>query len=323
MYQRHRTFWLLAVVLGIGCPTGVQAEKTSAKEEPLCLDIARFHVKDHFRAPVLASFLGRQVIDGLPFDVGGEARLFGQTPASRGEKTPYTLDGIRIGRRFDELHLIHHAAWADVEGQTIAYVCLNYDDGTKFIFPIRYGVHVRDWFHLPSYEKDSVTDPDTEVCWRHVPVQYKAPIRLWKSTFANPSPEKVVKTMDVVSARNLASYDVVAATVANRESARVVAPTADRQFDGKLRIRVVDEVTGAPIDGALVEPSMSVDGEGVIGAPFYTSSSGKGAIRYPVGLTSSLSACVKKEGYVSKSEGWNGDFPRAFTFRLAPKGDQY
>ena len=146
MYRWHRSFWLLVVVVGIGCPTDVRAEKSNAKEEPLCLDIARFHVKDHFRAPVLASFLGRQVIDGLPFEVGGEARLFGQTPASRGEKTPYTLEGIRIGRRFDELHLIHHAAWADVEGQTIAYVCLNYADGTKFIFPIRYGVHVRDWF---------------------------------------------------------------------------------------------------------------------------------------------------------------------------------
>jgi len=75
-----------------------------------------------------------------------------------------------------------------------------------------------DWYRLPSEEKELLTDPDTKICWRRPPVQYKSPIRLFKSKLTNPSPEKVVESMDVVSARNLATYTLIAVTVAKRES---------------------------------------------------------------------------------------------------------
>ena len=126
---------------------------------------------------------------------------------------------------------------------SIGYLCLNYDDGTESILPIRYGVHLRDWYNLPSYEKEAVEDPYTTVCWRRPPAEYKAPIRLFKSRLANPSPQKVVKTMDIVSARSLAGYNVIAATVADRDAVRGEL-VGDRNFDGKLLIRVVDDFTG-------------------------------------------------------------------------------
>jgi hypothetical protein len=301
-------------------------------QQPLVLDISRYyHVQADNPADVLKAFFGRQVIDGLPFEVGGQALLYGQTVADRREmELPDTFKTIRIGRKFDELHLIHHTRWPDAEGQTMAYICLNYTDGTKCILPIRYGAQVRDWYRLPSEEKELLTDPNTKICWRRPPVQFKAPVRLFKSILTNPSPEKVVETMDVVSARNLASYSLIAATVANRDPARPITPPPadtepERKFDGKMVIRVVDDVTGKPIEGALVDPGMNVDGEGVVASPFYTSSDGEGAIRYPVKLTTNISASVKKEGYLSKSDGWSssgflrsGNIPNSFTFRLSP-----
>jgi uncharacterized protein (TIGR03067 family) len=320
-------FGLSAVLLGIVWPANVLGQQANIEEQPLTLDMARFYHVAKDAEKVLKPFAGRQVVDGLPFQIGGPIRLWSQTVADRGQPDfPDTLQGLRIGRTFDELHLVHFAMWPDAEGQTVAYICLNYADGTKFIFPVRYGAQVRDWYFLPSYEKELPTDPDTKICWRRPPANYKAPVRLFKTKLTNPLPQKAVESMDVVSARSLACYVLLAATVANRDSARPVTPPVaaeepERKFDGKLTIHVLDDATGKPIEGALVEPGMHVRDEGVVGPPFYTSSAGEGIVDYPVEQTSSLSASVKKEGYRSKAYGWSRHVPSTYTFQLTRTGN--
>jgi hypothetical protein len=296
---------------------------------PLPLDLSQFYLSENPVAHIILDrFSGRQIIDGLPFQIGGQARLYGQTFFNYDRKQlPNSFKGIRVGCKFDDLYLVHHAMWPDVDGQPIAYIRLNYADGSEFIYAIRYGVHVSDWYLLPSYPKESVTDPNTKICWSRPPVEYNAPVRLFKSKLGNPFPEKMVETMDVVSARSLASYNLIAATVAQRPVKPAGLSTKPpRSFDGALMIRVVDDATGEPIVGALVTPSMNVEGEGVLAPPFFTSSNGEGIVRYPVKLTSNISATVKKEGYRSKSENWGGGLwssgiPSSFTFRLVP-GDE-
>ncbi len=248
---------LLGGIARMGCAddeaenggVGPAAEKT-AKTGPLPLDLAKFcNATTNILHNENGKVYGRCVFDGVPFQVSGTVRLYGQTQAERGDKRPVSAKGLRIGRTFDDLYVIHYAMWPDADGQTIGYLCLNYDDGTESILPIRYGVHLRDWYNLPSYEKEAVKDPHTTVCWRRPPAEYKAPIRLFKSRLANPSPQKVVKTMDIVSARSLAGYNVIAATVADRDAVRGEKLVGDRNFDGKLLIRVVDDSTGQPIEG--------------------------------------------------------------------------
>ena len=80
---------------------------------PLVLDIKPFyHVLANHPAGILDSLVGRPVIDGLPFEIGGQAFLYSQTVADRGEMDlPDTFKGIPVGRKFDELHLIHHTRW--------------------------------------------------------------------------------------------------------------------------------------------------------------------------------------------------------------------
>ena len=159
---------------------------------------------------------------------------------------------------------------------------------------------------------------------------YKAPVRLFESRLVNPSPEKVVETMDMVSARNLAGYNLFAATVVdhrlgdapklkrNRRSVDTPKLTGDRHFDAKIVIRVVDDATDKPIAGALVQPGMFVLGEGVVGSPFYTSSAGKGRIPYPSEDTTKIWAQVEKDGYRSDAKGWQSPIPDTFIFRLKP-----
>ena len=124
--------------------------------------------------------------------------------------------------------------------------------------------------------------------------------------------------MDIVSARNLAAYNLLAATVTNHRSAAAPAFPGDRKFDGKVAIRVVDAVTGRPIAGALVLPGMDVLDEGVVGTPFYSSADGEGTIPYPTKDTSQIFASVEKAGYRSEAMNWSPQFPDTFTFRLKP-----
>lgn len=298
------------------------SQERNSKTEPLPLDLSTFcNATTRILHNENGKVYGRCVFDGMPFEVSGTIRLYGESQAAnQGDKRPVSVKGVRIGCKFEELHVVHYAMWPDADGQTIGYLCLNYDDGTESILPIRYGVHVRDWYNLPSYEKEAVKDPNTTVCWRRPPDAYKAPIRLFKSKLLNPSPEKVVKTMDIVSARSLAGYNVIAATVADHDSVRAEKLVGDRKFDGKLLIRVVDDSTGQPIEGAFVYPGMNVLDEGVVGSPFYTSSAGEGTIPFPTKDTKYVQASVKKEGYRPDSHTWQPAESGTFTFRLVPGG---
>ncbi|HUJ79236.1 MAG TPA: hypothetical protein VLY45_02845, partial [Nitrospiria bacterium] len=261
--------------------TGYAAETTrplAGDTGPLVLDIARFYsITNNVN---LKAIYGRQTVDGLPFQIGGEAILYGQTEAgvNSGLVYPENLDGIRIGRTFAELHLIDAVRWPDVEGQSIARIRLNYADGTSHEFPIVYGGHVRDWQRLRTEETESLTDHDSKIFWRGPGISsLKSTSRLFTSTLRNPYPHKVVESMDVISTKNRSAYVLIAATVANPDPRRAITPPLaadepDRSFDGRLVIRVVDDATGQPIPGALVEPSnITIDGAGVVASPFYTS----------------------------------------------------
>jgi len=320
--RTNQTFSVVfGLALGLAC--GVNAQSGSGATapvgeakatEPLILDLSGVQ-KEKFVADgkTNASWLtvaGRQVFDGLPFQVEGRGCVYGSKlgPEKRGDTNTYPdFIGIRVGRRFDELHLLHVTQWADVEGWEIARIRLNYADGSKHEFPILFGGHVRDWHRMPSEEKELLTDPGTKIVWRAPGVpRIKSTLRLFKTVLANPNPQKEVATMDVVSSKHLAAYDLIAATVANRDASRPVTPPRppdepERNFDGTLTVRVTERTSGQPIADALVDPMMHVDQVSVIAIPVLTSAKGEGVIRYPVGRATSVSVSVEKEGFGSQS----------------------
>ena len=280
--------------------------------EPLLLDFSKFpkekFVTDGKTNRSWQSLVGRQVFDGLPFLFEGRMCVYGKRmgPEKQGDTPTYPdLIGIPVGRQFEELHLIHYSQWPEVEGQEIALIRLNYADGTKHQLPILFGGHVRDWQRMASEEKEGLTDPNTKIIWRGPGLRsLSSTMRLFKSMLANPHPEKVVTAMDVVSTKHLASYTVVAATVANHDARRPVTPPypsdePERHFEGVLIIRVTEQGTGQPVAGALVQPGMDVDGTGVIAIPLLTSATAEAVVPYPVGRATRISVSVEKEGYGS------------------------
>jgi hypothetical protein len=304
----------LAAAVNAQSPTAAAAPARAIKgTEPLILDLSGFQ-KEKFVTgdKTNASWqtvVGRQVFDGVPFQIEGRGCVYGKKlgPETGGDTATYPdFIGIQIGRKFDELHLLHVTQWADVEGQEIALIRLNYADGTKHEFSILFGGQVRDWHRMPSEEKELLTDPNTKIVWRAPGVpRIKSTLRLFKTLLANPHPEKLVIAMDVVSSKHLAAYDLIAATVANHDPTRPVTPPRlpdepERHFDGALTVHVTEQASGHPVSGALVEPTMNVDEVSVIAIPVLTSAAGEGVIRYPVERATRVSVSVGKEGFASQ-----------------------
>ena len=91
-----------------------EPQASDSQTEPLPLNLSEFLYQPNSQAPVLKSFSGRQVIDGLPFQIDGQVRVYGKTPEAHADGVyPFSLKGIRIGRKFDTLYLIHHATWPE------------------------------------------------------------------------------------------------------------------------------------------------------------------------------------------------------------------
>ena len=302
--------------------------------EPMTLDVARFY-KERFVTGLVTNrtfseIFGQQIYDGLPFEISGRVWLFGRKEArwtGKSEAHYPDVTGLKVGRTFDELHLLHGSRWMDVQGYTIAYVRLNYADGTKIELPICYGVHVLDWQRMGSEEKETLTDPNSKIVWRGQPASQvlKSTVRMTKTMIQNPLPQKAVLTLDFISTRHLASYDLVAATVANHDSSRPTTPALpatepERHFDGAVTIRVIDKTTRLPIQGALVDPGMNVGGASVISPPSFTDSNGTTTIRYPLDHVSDIFISVERDGYAIKNLLWQEEnFPDAVTVRMVPE----
>lgn len=344
MNNQKSSITVASAVLLIVCFTFMSPEvhaADAAKNEPMILDIQRFYrvgfSLEKEGNPQIETVAGKPVIDGLPFDPRGNGWVYGQkefqnnrgdNDATNGATNPFPdFKDIVVGRKFEELHLLHSCRWADVEGQTIAFIRLNYDDGTAFEFPIGYGVHVRDWQRLPSEEAETITDPATKIVWRNQkPTPLKGTMRMFETTLLNPLPNKTVATLAIISTRHLASYQIAAATVCNHDANRKVTPAVPskepkRQFDGECVVSVVDDISGEPMAGVLVEPGMSLDDVGVIASPQITDEHGVVVVRYPKNRVEALYINAQKEGYEKKSTYLKGNFEDAVILRLskAPK----
>jgi len=331
---------LLVVAIAAGCLTGSQAQKKSNPSVnppstnapiatgPLTLNLARYQkplTTINGETDMFTSITGRQSFDGLPFQIDGQAILFGRAYSSRTRTNyPESVDGIRIGRKFDELHLIHYCAWLDMDGAPLARIRLNYADGSKYEFPILYGGEVRDWFQQGTEEKEQVADPNTKICWRSTGTNSPLGcLRLFKTLLQNPNPQKIVDSMDVISSRSLGSYVLVAATVAPHDPTRVITPPLawmePQTFAGSLVIHVQDKETGKPIEGAAAITIFQLEDGGGWAAPVYSSAGGEGVVRYPLKKTQSILITVDKDGYGSKMMQWQ-TFPisKDYTFQLSP-----
>jgi len=137
---------------------------------------------------------GTNVFAGIRFAVGGMIQLGGVYPKQ-------TL-GIKVGAKANRVCLLHGTTRSVREGTKIAMLVLHYAQGEAAELPIQYGVQVRDWW-MWNQKESPFMGPDTEMAWEGENELSKSKnyrIRVYATRFENPSPERLIETIDYVRA---------------------------------------------------------------------------------------------------------------------------
>lgn len=145
---------------------------------------------------------------GDVFDVRGIVQVSGIELRNVGGKYPEQINGIRIAKRCRQLHFLHAAGWHSPEGTHLGSYVVHYAGEQQQAIPIIYGEDVRDW----NGSNDSATEVSHgQLVWSAIN-NAGLHVRLFKTTWVNPMPEKEILSMDYISAMANAAPFLVAVT---------------------------------------------------------------------------------------------------------------
>jgi hypothetical protein len=180
---------------------------------------------------------GIQTFADVEFDVRGLIQVAGTELQSVGGNYPERVNGIRVGQKFKNLHVLHATGWQAENGAVIGSYILHYVDGSEKEFEIVYGAHVLDWWAItdtaPSSDNSVVAWTGSNALAREIirssgqgpnienlarllgmtAADDKDYIRLFKTTWENPNPDIEVESIDFVSRLTASAPFLVAMTV--------------------------------------------------------------------------------------------------------------
>jgi hypothetical protein len=151
-----------------------------------------------------------QTLAGVPFDVRGLVQVGAESPF--GEKYPTKIEKIEIDGECAKLHFLHSAVNCSslAKGTPVGMYRIHYVDGTACEIPIVVGQDVADWWSQPNEEHDGFV-----VAWRgtnEATRKLGRTIRLFLTTWQNPTPKLRIKTIDLMSTREPAAPFLVGIT---------------------------------------------------------------------------------------------------------------
>jgi len=140
--------------------------------------------------PAMVTLLDR------PFKIPDPRQNHGKSLISlRGEmhgvKLPSKVEGVKVGAKADRLWMLQAAGWtpprADME---VGRYVVHYADGSTVTIPVRFNLEVSDWWNPQPLS-------NAKVAWTGRNL-VQSPIGFYLMEWRNPSPDKVISTIDVV-----------------------------------------------------------------------------------------------------------------------------
>lgn len=248
---------------------------------------------------------GRQVFDGVPFEVGGMIRLFGRVPPPHQTIYRDSVSGIEVGRHLDRLHLLHGTGWTTEDGEIIAHVVFNYDDGDQSSLRLIYGRHVRDWWHRDLLSPGGVSDPNSALAWVG---HHGVGLRLFRTSLKNPQPQKQVLSVDIVSAESAVTPAILSITAGPDLSPFQDVRGMDiGEAEDRILFQVVDAVTEEGIPEAALHVSYATSATRGYWGSFATGPEGITEITHPPGELERLTVTAFARGRQPKSISWRAD----------------
>ena len=286
-------------------PSGNQAPGTFHT-----VDLSRFYTTSFDSLPVGDVWeslpTGRQIVDGVPFQIGGRLEVTGMTAAREGDFAPTRIERIPVGRKAQRLVLLHGTIGPEDEGVPVAKLVLHYADGKTRDLRIAYGAHVRNCLSNRKERKTELADPDSSLAWafRYDNVQSDFQLRLFQTALANPRPDEEIQSLDVLSFFSRATPVVVALTLAEgragpdqaavlRRTERKAHDWSDVAYRRQLVVQAADASGGTPLTNALAYLTINDDKSSFYFGAGQADSGGRIVLDYPPQQTVGFSLLVK------------------------------
>ncbi len=168
---------------------------------------------------------GTHVFAGVPFEVEGRVQLLGRGLLNSAPTLPLAVRNIPIARQCEGIFLLHGAAGIKPEmaGANVAKLVVHYADGSRATLMIAAGRDVLDW-RGPIYRTDAgregagPSSVGTELAWAGSNPELAREdsddsLRLYRTVFRNPYPEREIATVDYVSTASDAAPFLLGLTV--------------------------------------------------------------------------------------------------------------
>jgi len=289
---------------------------------------------------------GSNVFGGIEFHLEGLIQLSGTGPEGDGKRyrdrviVPLQETNgvgskarvIQRGTNVGALHLVGGTAYDATAETKIAEVIWRYTDGTFKRTPILYGVHLRDWWRARYEQPARLPGPHAKVIWRGTHADATRwggkTLRLYRLSLANPEPKRVIRQLELVSARARPATLILAMTLdplapGERPDATADLEEVDPELTGHLQVTVQD-MEFKPLVGAEIRVQAREKGQTGNGVEspraFTTDGQGVVDVLRPAEGVERLQITVSKPEYGTRRVVWNvtnGDtIPASVTVNL-------
>jgi hypothetical protein len=149
--------------------------------------------------------LGHQVFRGVPFEIGGVIYLWGYGRATNNSSPyPEQVSGIAVNRTFATLYVLHGSYFMTPENTPVVEVAFRYGDGSAATNTLRFGADMLTWpISLEEAPLQTPYSTNSEIAWMGgvFSPAYKSRLRYCMTALANPYPDRLVATVDLISCK--------------------------------------------------------------------------------------------------------------------------
>lgn len=144
--------------------------------------------------------VGTQTFADVMFDVRGVLQLAGKKDSTK--HFPTQIKAIRVQQKCARLHFLQASAFGNLEnndGREVGLYVAHLADKKELNIPIVYGRDLSDWF---SKKRELPQETELTVAWvgdNPVSDRLGRRLRLFASTWVNPSPEVEIDNIDFIS----------------------------------------------------------------------------------------------------------------------------
>lgn len=237
---------------------------------------------------------------------------------------------VQRGSNVASLHLLGFTRYGSgSDNDMFAEIVWHYTDGLTLKTPVQYQVHFRDWTRNPYEDPANLPYAFSKVVWTtpHPSTRGRA-FRLYRTTFANPAPHRIISQLEFVSDMKSPTLALVGVTLdplkpgQRPDLSRDLEPT-DTNPAKQIQI-YVQSADGQPVPQAKlqVQSEQNNGSNSPIRLSNYktTDASGYASLSYPPENLDKLQITASQEDHASRQMIWDvkgGDtVPDSYTFKL-------